>query len=152
MLAMCWARLTGSPKITVAITDLPLPSVIDGNTLMPRMCAWCTVVVNWVTLPTRATAPSGRALKKNGGTSLNIGVAAAVMNPARPSGAFQYGTHPLTNPLGVHALRAIIAAATTVARKKPLRRTLAICARLVGTSAPTLRGDPRALPWDERRA
>src|SRR4051812_5188249 len=58
------------------------------------------------------------------------------MNPARPSGAFQYGTQPLRNPFGVHALRPITAAPTNVARQKPLRRALAISATLLGLHYP----------------
>src|SRR4051794_29533330 len=147
MLAMCWARLAGSAKMTVAITDLPLPSVIDGKTVSPRALASLTVVVSCVRLPTSATVPSGWALKKNGDTSENRGVAAAFMNPARPSGAFQYGTQPLRKPFGVHALRPIIAAATKVARQKPLRRALAIRATLLGPPRGRVRAVPCGRGW-----
>ena len=125
MFCTCCVRLVVLARITVAMIHLPLPSVIVGRTLMPRDCAASTVVFSWLAEPTSPIVPSGWALKKNGEMSLNIDEAAALVKPSRPSGAFQYGTQPLTKRFGLHALSTIIAAATSVARQKPLLRTLA---------------------------
>ena len=58
----CWARLVVLARITVAIIHLPLPSVIEGNTVSPRACAASTVALSCVCDPTRPIVPSGRAL------------------------------------------------------------------------------------------